>query len=58
MIEKIVVFVSRIVFGKQYLDGYINEPEEKREYKLMPLFPNQLAKDKVTTVLKKDNLSI
>lgn len=51
MVEKIVVFVSKIIFGKQYMEGYIIEPEEKEEYRLISLFPNETAKEKVTSVL-------
>lgn len=53
MVDKIIVFVSRIIFGKQYMDGYIREPEKKEVYKLSSLFPNEVAKEKATSVLGK-----
>lgn len=53
MVDKIIVFVSKIIFGKQYLDGYIKEPEAKDEYRLVSLFPNETAKEKAISVLEK-----
>lgn len=53
MVEKIIMVVSRFIFGKQYLEGYITEPEEKEEFKLISLFPNEQAKEKAIRVLNK-----
>ena len=53
MVDKIVVFVSRIIFGKQYLEGYITEPDRKEECRLISLFPNEVAKEKAISVLEK-----
>lgn len=52
MVDKIVVFVSKIIFGKQYLEGYIAEPDRKEEYRLISLFPNEIAKEKAISVLE------
>lgn len=54
MIDKFVVFVSKIIFGRQYLEGYITEPEGKEEYRLVSLFPNEIAREKAMSVLKKN----
>lgn len=56
MIEKVTKFVSKILFGKEFLDGYIKEPETKEEYELVSLFPNELAKSKAMHVLNKDHV--
>ena len=53
MIENFIAFVSRIVFGKQYSDGYMKEPEKKKEYRLVSLFPNDIAKEKAINFLEK-----
>lgn len=53
MIEKIVMFVSKMIFGKQYLEGYITKYDEKEDFKLISLFPNEQAKEKATNVLYK-----
>lgn len=53
MVEKFVTFVSGIVFGKQYFDGYIREPENKPHYNLVELFPNEIAKERAIRVLEK-----
>lgn len=57
MIEKIIMVVSRMIFGEQYLEGYIIEPEEKDEFKLISLFPNEQAKEKAISVLNESNLT-
>lgn len=52
--ERIVALFSRVLFGKQYLNGYIVEmPHEKKEYRLTGLFPNEAAKKKAINVLEK-----
>lgn len=53
MVDKIVVFFCKVIFGKQYLDGYIVTPDKKEEYRLVSLFPNEMAKEKATSVLEK-----
>lgn len=53
MVDKFVTFVAKIIFGKDYLDGYIEEPEKKEDYRLVSLFPNEIARDKATSVLGK-----
>lgn len=58
MVDKIVVFVSKIIFGKQYLDGYIAEPDSKEEYRLISLFPNEMAKERAMSVLEKKNSGV
>ena len=55
MVEKIIMVVSRMIFGKQYLEGYIMEPKEKDEFKLVSLFPNEQAKEKAISVLNEGN---
>lgn len=48
MIEKIIELVSKAFFREQYLKGFVAERhDEKREYRLMGLFPNDIAKEKV-----------
>ncbi len=55
MIEKINEFVSKAFFREQYLKGFVAERhDEKREYRLMGLFPNDVAKKKVTNYLEKE----
>lgn len=47
MIEKINELVSKAFFREQYLKGFVAERhDEKREYRLMGLFPNDVAKKK------------
>lgn len=49
----IVALFSKILFGKQYLEGSIVEmPHEKKEYRLTGLFPNEAAKEAAINVLK------
>ena len=55
MIEKINELVSKAFFREQYLKGFVAERhDEKREYRLMGLFPNDVAKKKVTNYLGKE----
>ncbi len=55
MIEKINELVSKAFFREQYLKGFVAERhDEKREYRLMGLFPNDVAKKKVTNYLEKE----
>lgn len=55
MRERIVALFSRVLFGKQYLNGYVVEmPHEKKEYRLTGLFPNEEAKAKAINVLGKN----
>lgn len=55
MVDKIVLFFSKIIFGKQYFEGYIMEPKEKEKYTLISLFPNEIAREKAISVLEKGN---
>lgn len=44
----------KLFFREQYLKGFVAERhDEKREYRLMGLFPNDVAK-KVTNYLEKE----
>ena len=55
MIEKIIELVSKAFFREQYLKGFVAERhDEKREYRLMGLFPNDIAKEKVINLLEKE----
>ena len=55
MIEKINEFVSKAFFRVQSLQGSVAERhDEKREYRLMGLFTNDVAKKKVTNYLEKE----
>ena len=56
MRERIVALFSKVFFGEQYLNGYVSEiPQEKKEYRLTGLFPNEVAKAKVINVLQKES---
>lgn len=56
MRERIVALFSKVFFGEQYLNGYVAEiPQEKKEYRLTGLFPNEVAKAKVINVLQKES---
>ena len=56
MRERIVALFSKVFFGEQYLNGYVVEiPQEKKEYRLTGLFPNEVAKAKVINVLQKES---
>ena len=55
MIEKIIELVSKAINREQYLKGIVAERHhEKREYRLMGLFPNDIAKEKVINLLEKE----
>lgn len=56
MIEKIITLFLRCLFGKQYLNGYVVEKQdEQREYRLMGLFPNDIAKTRAIKTLGKES---
>lgn len=55
MFKKILFYVSKIIFGSQYLDGYVTEDEKQEETpQFVPssLFPNEVSKQIVTNFLK------
>ena len=52
--ERIVALFSKVLFGKQYSNGFVVEKShEKMEYRLTGLFPNEAAKVSVINVLEK-----
>lgn len=52
MIKLIKRVILRVLFGKIFSEGYVNEPSEKHSYELAPLFPNEDAKRQVTEIIK------
>ena len=54
--ERNVALFSKVLFGKQYSNGFVVEKShEKMEYRLTGLFPNEAAKVKAISVLGKES---
>ena len=41
MFRKAIDFLGRLIFGKDFNNGYVKEPEEKDKYILMSIFPTE-----------------
>lgn len=56
LMEKIINFVGRIIFGKVYYDGFANNQNKKKEiYVLTSVFPNEKIKNEVHAILREQN---
>ncbi len=53
MIDAIVGIISRILYGKSYLEGFGQEPSTRDEYTLSSVFPNEKVMRQVNVILEK-----
>lgn len=55
MIDRFVVLIAKILYGKTYFEGYGQEPIKKDEYMLTSVFPNEKIMNQVNDILKECN---